>query len=310
MLPPEIRDHLSSISARLLTLSSIAPSTQKSYAKALSQFLLWSESSGTPFPSSFDGLDRLLTDYFHHQYLLLPTRGNRQQCLNLHSAISFILPWAQSHLLLSSRALRGWDRLQSPSHRNPLPHEVLLCLVDCCLAQGRLDLATFFAISFYGMLRISELLNTHRRDFSIVRDMVSLRLPITKTGRDQSVTMKEPIVLSLLTRFLSTSAQSHPFAHLSPASVRTNLQRLLTQDLGINFHFTPHSFRHGGATYYFISDVPLADIAIRGRWASLRTVRRYVQAGRSILIATNIPSALRVKAERVLTKFGKVGMMV
>ena len=62
-----------------------------------------------------------------------------------------------------------------------------------------------------------------------------------------------------------------------------------SQDLGLSSLYVVHSLRHGGATRDHLRGRPLEDILMRGRWASTKSARRYVQAGRSLLLATKVP---------------------
>jgi hypothetical protein len=50
--------------------------------------------------------------------------------------------------------------------------------------------------------------------------------------------------------------------------------------------------RHGGATRLHLKGVPLEDIMMRGRWASAKSARIYVQASRAVLMATAPPRAV------------------
>ncbi len=288
-----------------LALYSISSSTRRAYASALKSFLQWAESLTSPFPSSYEALDRLLAQFIQHQYQLSPRRGSRQLCVNLRAGILFIIPWAKHSLLLSSRFLHGWDRLQLPTRRLPIPHEVLVVLLDFFLHSDQLDIALFLALSFYGMLRISECLAIDRRDVSASSGMVCLRLPVTKTGRDQSVTITQPIVCQLFSKY--DPHRSRLFEHLSARKVRTSLSHALTS---LNLDpslFSPHSLRHGGATLLFQQGVPVSDIAMQGRWASQKTLKRYVQSGKSNLISLHLPPAFLSKASQLFSQFGMMG---
>ena len=56
--------------------------------------------------------------------------------------------------------------------------------------------------------------------------------------------------------------------------------------------YVPHSLRHGGATRLFLLHVPLEDIMMRGRWASSKSARLYVQSSRAMLMSMRAPRVL------------------
>ena len=57
--------------------------------------------------------------------------------------------------------------------------------------------------------------------------------------------------------------------------------------------YVPHSLRHGGATcdYLYAGGESLEDILFRGRWASMKSTRQYIQQGPALMAAasTRIP---------------------
>ena len=71
--------------------------------------------------------------------------------------------------------------------------------------------------------------------------------------------------------------------------------------LGLPSAYVPHSHRHGGATRWHLLGHSIEDILMRGRWASTKSARRYVQAGRAMLLTTRVPDQVGVIA-RVLTR--------
>jgi hypothetical protein len=92
----------------------------------------------------------------------------------------------------------------------------------------------------------------------------------------------------------------------SAASFRRSL-KLSCQELGLSSDYVPHSLRHGGATRHHLLGRPLEDILMRGRWASTKSARRYIQAGRSMLLSMSVPKKIaqlsQVLASNLLTSF-------
>jgi hypothetical protein len=67
--------------------------------------------------------------------------------------------------------------------------------------------------------------------------------------------------------------------------------------LNLSSSYVPHSLRHGGATRWHLLGNSIEDILMRGRWSSTKSARRYIQAGRAMLLTVEIPSSLASKAQ-------------
>ena len=59
--------------------------------------------------------------------------------------------------------------------------------------------------------------------------------------------------------------------------------------LGLARTYVPHSLRHGGATHDQLRGIPLDEILRHGRWASAKSARHYIQAGKALLLNTAVP---------------------
>ena len=106
-----------------------------------------------------------------------------------------------------------------------------------------------------------------------------------------------------LLRVLVLSAGAGDDARLLPMSAdkyRRVFKRACS-DLDLSSSYVPHSLRHGGATRWHLLGHSIEDILLRGRWASTKSARRYVQAGRAMLLTTHVPDSL-CRIARVLTQ--------
>ena len=63
--------------------------------------------------------------------------------------------------------------------------------------------------------------------------------------------------------------------------------------------FVWHGFRHGGASRAFLRGDDLSLILIRGRWAAESSGRHYIQSGRQLLLAQNMPAEVTDLARRI-----------
>ena len=155
-------------------------------------------------------------------------------------------------------------------------------------------------LAFDCYLRVGELCNLTRQDVaghddprlgSAYRGLTALRLGKTKTGNNQWVRVRSPVIRVLLNRLLSLlpsdrNTRVFPF---STATFRSHFKDACSA-IGLSGNYVPHSLRHGGATHdSLLQDMSLEDILHHGRWASTKSARHYVQSGRALLLQTSVP---------------------
>lgn len=222
--------------------------------------------------------------------------------------ISHIDPHLRSHLHLSRRMLKGWAR-REPSVQRPPMTPNLAALVAVSIAEaGHVGSGLATAVACATYMRISEFCGIVSRDVDFDRKtgLATIRLARTKTGLNQSVVVRDLGLSCLLRSFLRTAPDSKPLFGVSPAKYRSLFaaacDRLQLGSIG----FTPHSLRHGGATFDYSNGTPLEDILHRGRWAVSKSAKTYVQAGRALLIAASVPGSILKLADEVFKHFSHV----
>ena len=284
---------------RLLLTGYTKQNTQDRYDVAVRKFLGWCADFGHGERFSVEDLDALVFRYISWVYVGGNTRGNRQNCVNLVSGVSMYLPHARGRLVLCSRALHSWDKLVPGKVGVPVPYGVMLLLCFLFRAAGDREMALLVQLCFRLYLRISEALGLRVSDVKVPSkgggssSVGGVYMAHAKTGRDQSAVFVDPVLVSFLEEHLvglGTSDRLFPFSY---SDVRQRLKSALAL-LGLS-HLplvTPHSFRHGGATHAYILGTRMEDIMVQGRWASLQTARRYVQAGRSLLFSLRLTSEI------------------
>jgi len=282
--------------------ASYAPSTLRKYRDAVTSFFSWA-SDLSEDPTDPDDFDDLLCDYFH--YLYDSDQGKGKAHATLYGVL-MLLPRLEGHLRLASRCIRGWSKLQPAKAYPPLTWE-LTCLIALRLVMdGSLRFAIGVLLSFDCLLRVGELVNLRREDIADAKDArigvsavdMTLRLRSTKTGPNQWVTVTNPIIKRLLRTILAaTPADGHLFP-FSTSTYRTRFKAACAS-LGLSSAYVPHSLRHGGATRAHLLGMPLEDILIRGRWASSKSARRYIQAGRAMLMTMEVADSVQVLAKAV-----------
>lgn len=289
MQPPE--------SKRYLVEASLSARTVDRYRKAVLQFLDWCDSYNLD-PSSPLLLDDAITNFIHFLYESGRGKALAQSVLY---GIHFYIPQWKQLLPLAAKAITGWDK-RSPSQSYPPLTWDLAVLIAVRLARSAsFAMGVGLLLAFDCFLRLNELTAISSFDISDTSEArlgsqfqgMHIRLAATKTGREQSVRVNDPAVESLVRQLLH-SRRRKPFP-FSAEEFRRCFHRAC-DGLHLPPGFVPHSLRHGGATMWFLQGRSMEDIMHRGRWSSSKTARRYVQAGRALLIKQNIPAAVKADA--------------
>jgi integrase len=158
-----------------------------------------------------------------------------------------------------------------------------LLAFDCYLRVGELTRLTY-----------ADVLQPNDSRVGAAYTGMALRLGITKTGPNQSVTVANPQVQTVLLHYLAGFpflSQQRIFA-FSAGGFRL-LLRQVADVLGVgHIPYVPHSLRHGGATFDYLRGHTVEQIMFRGRWVAMESARRYIQTSRALLIMLHIPPQL------------------
>ena len=161
---------------------------------------------------------------------------------------------------------------------------------------GRLAMGIATVLGFHCYLRLGEICNLRASDVADSGDArvgaeyrgMALRLRTTKTGPNQWVEVTDVSVAALLRALLAGRRREDLVFDFSASFYRMTFKAVLS-NLGISSTYVPHSLRHGGATRDHLLGASLEQVLMRGRWASTKSARHYIQAGRAMLLATEVP---------------------
>ena len=176
-----------------------------------------------------------------------------------------------------------------PARAVPLSPKVLRALSPAAFHRGWRRMGASLVLAFHALLRLGELLDATAQGFTIAPDGLSgiLSLPFTEGGQRrgtvESVTLSGPFVLLLVQEELRQLQGPDLFCPLSGGQFRKRFACLLSDLSLISLGYRPYSLRRGGATEYFRTTGNLDLTADRGRWASLRTARIYLNEGQLML---------------------------
>ena len=289
--------------------------TQVQYADNLFLFCDYLDAQDVVL-TSVEDLDYSLS-YFGHLYQRCAT-GSKSYYGNILSSIGLFFPRLKTELPTAWATFAGWTSVAPSTQRLPMPTQVLRLMIEVLCARSQLKVAAMLWTGFHTWCRRDELGSMRGQDYLVQeRDSTDaaygvFRLPDNKAGLVQSVTVTDENLHLLLMRMKSQLRWQSDRLFVTGATLEKHL--LLSADrLGFpEFRFTPHSLRHGGATAAILRGMAADDVRLRGRWANLSTVLRYVQSGIVAKIVSSLPAACLQRARELasinpLTFFAKGG---
>lgn len=282
-----------------------AKSTTKKYRTAVQDFYGWCRATKED-PSNVVALDECLADYFHVMYEDKEGKG-KQKARDTLYGIEMYLPRLKGQLLIAGRVVNRWAKLRAAESYPPLTWDLAALVAVHIANSGHFRHGVGTVLAFDCLLRVGELANLRREDVAFPQDrrmgseykITTLSIRVAKTGRNQSVTVANPEVVALLRHVV---AATKPGALLFPggSSRFRDMFKRACADLGLSAKYVPHSLRHGGATRLYLQGVRLEDIMVRGRWASSKSARTYIQSSRAVLMAMTPPRAVADAAAAVV----------
>jgi Phage integrase family len=273
-----------------LTRAKYKPDTVKRYLEEVAPFVLWSRAGGWPLRTMHE-LDDTLCQYVHYLY---QTGRGKHVAINLRCGVGLVLPVMNVQFHQTDRALAGWAKLKPAVSYPPISYELTVAVAVTMARNGAYDAGVGILVAFAGWLRIGELTRLVATD---VMDMQTtqaapqrtfLSIRQAKTGKNQSVELKDPHAIQLL-RELRKERKGNDLLFGVNATQLRKLFRQSCAALGLGNTYTPHSLRHGGATRAFMEGMRVEDVMVHGRWAANKSARTYLQTSRSLLMAANAP---------------------
>lgn len=276
--------------------AALAPTTIIKYNRHTAQFYQWLVDNGHK-PLSYIQLDKLLFVYLQHMYDMGMGKAAANSTL---FGLNIAQPGVSDHLPIAKKALKGYNKLK-PS----VPHPPLTWPITCIIAldmikRGHFNEGVATLLAFDSYLRINEALGLYREDIALgddVRlgagapDRMYVRLRKTKTGTEQGVEVLNDDVKTLVLIVQSRTKAGAKLFPYTDTHYRSLFNRVC-DDLKLPSDYVPHSLRHGGATYGYLTGMSFVDIQVRGRWASIKSCTGYVQMFRQALISRSFPPSI------------------
>ena len=271
----------------------VRPSTLKRYRQSVIHFSNWCRHHGDD-TNDIDEFDELLLEYIY--YLYQNKNGKSKASTTLYG-IQLYLPQVKLKLPRSLQALKGWNKHVPGSSYPPLTWELTVVIAVQLCRHDKYQYGVGILLAFDCFFRISELCDIKHKDIADDGDRrissehkgMMIRLPTTKTGKNQWVTVEDQDVKHLVRTLLKRTKPGDKLFPFSTSSFRIHMKNVCAE-LGLSSQYTPHSLRHGGATRYrHVLGWSIENVTARGRWSSSMSSRRYIQSGKALLLTMSAP---------------------
>lgn len=288
--------HQDCSSRSLLQSQAVKQQTLRRYADDVSDFVKWATQRRLVVDTEID-LDYSLASYFN---FLFVDRGGvgKGAASNVYNGVRFFLPEFELKLGAAAQALKGWRKAMPTRSFPPLTWSCTVAIAVQMVRHGRLDMGIATLLAFDSLLRIGDVVGLFKEDVLFGNGVdarvdarykgTGVRIRTAKTGNEQWADVDNADVRVLLEAHAKTRPARSKLFSFTAAQFR-RLFKIVCSELGLPSSIVPHSLRHGGATLLFLLGVPMDVILVRGRWAEHKSARRYIQSGRSLLLAMSIP---------------------
>ena len=190
------------VGSRTLVRGAYARNTLRKYDAAVSAFLHWVKLNAVVIPSLGE-LDEYLCDYF--MYLFEEGEGRAKALDTMYGIVALFPAWRRA-FPTASQSLKGWLRMDPVVSRPPLTWELTLVIAVEAAKIHHPLLSLAFLLAFDCLLRINEVLALEKGDIAgpgddrllLNSDKLLIRLKVTKTGKQQWVQVRRPLVASWL----------------------------------------------------------------------------------------------------------------
>jgi hypothetical protein len=248
-------------------------------------------------PRTFDELDAAVAEFLEE---LWADGGASTTARYVVAGVQHFVPSARRSLELSWSLVRTWGRLEPPTRAVPLSCTLVLALAARACERDWRDVATMLLVGFEAMLRTGELFNLLSTDVMFMERGAVIRLVSTKMGirqgRSEMVQLHCPVVLNLLRSHVRSLAAGARLSTRTPQQLRVCLRDLVGDFNLSHVRYTWYSLRRGGATADFLEHGSMETTIVRGRWATGRTARLYVEQA----VADSVTAVLdRAQADRI-----------
>ena len=202
--------------------------------------------------------------------------------------------------------LTRWEIVEPVVHRPPMPEPLLRAMVALAIFRGWERWAGVVLITFYGVMRIGDVITAPRRCLLLPVDFLDpdanyafMRVEKPKSGQRggakvQHARIRGEALLSALAGIFAGLQPGDRLYPLSAAAFRTRWNILLRM-LGVpsSARLTPGGLRGGGAVAAYRLGMPIQDLMWQMRLKHSSTLEHYLQEVAAVSALANLPDAAR-----------------
>ena len=238
----------------------------------------------------------------------------------IHSGLGHFIPElfpsGIGRLPRTVRALQGWNQLRPPAQRLPIPRFVALNIAAVLAANGQAPMAAWVMITFSAYLRPSETMRlTAASLVPPVPKVCDLWAIIVsdwhqgiagKTGIfDESILVTDQFLYPVLQGLKLARQGSATLWSFTMEQLRTAFQSACVRLGAGGSHL--YGLRHGGVSHDLLHRIlTQAEAQRKGRWASMRSMRRYAKESRLLAEMHKVNLELVQSGEQILSHFSDV----
>ena len=261
------------------------------------ELVLKIEAGGYLTTAEIELLDFLLTFYFELAHMSDPLDGSS-------SEIAVFSRWESSELLCglgdrcaevkrrlprANRCLLSWGRQLHVDRAPPLHVDLVIALLGYVRKYNLIGIGVGLICMFFGLLRPGEFFLLRRKDVSLAFPTILALLEPTKTSRGKNAyefaSIRDAGACTLLDEFLRVGnfGADDLLWPSGPQEFRRQVDTLFDVFGVGTFGYRLYSLRRGGASR-LIDLIPMETLLVRGRWASVKSARTYLESARAELL--------------------------
>ena len=220
--------------------------------------------------------------------------------------MAYVWPELSTSLPRSNRALRAWHKMHVAGEGGPQPLEVWAVLDETMRLAGAVEAADAAALAVDAYLRSAELFGLRAEDIVDSNEgVVAIKLGVqernerTKTGVRQGVIIDRPHVAAMLRARKAGRKPNELVFDCSVEAYRRALRKA-SEDIGVSA-FPAHAARHSGPSHDAAEGYRTVwAIQRRGRWASEKSVLRYMKTHALLAARATVPESVMARGRDIM----------
>ena len=218
----------------------------------------------------------------------------------LVAAFMYRFGWTRGQCGPAWRAVKVWQNTVPISPRVPLDLDVCQAMASLALMWHWPKVACALMVGLRGYLRPGELCALRREHMRLFRRgrrktlVIAVVRPKTRfrAARVQAVTIMDPVTVSLATAAAGQLRQGELLIAGGSVVITAIFRQLIDALRLVPVGYTPGSLRPGGICADFMTgDLHLTEAMFHGRWESVKSVTRYLQAGMAAWALSFVPQS-------------------